>query len=65
MPVRKPNRVTTHKRAVLNGAKTSHASMPRARGRWRPDGTRNRGIAPVRGKAAAFPPWVRRRGTST
>jgi len=35
MTVRKPNRVTTPKRAVLNGTRTSHASMPRARGRWR------------------------------
>ncbi len=29
MTIRKPNRVTTPKRAVLNGIKTSHASMPR------------------------------------
>ena len=35
--LRKPNRVTTSRRAVLNGARISHASMPRARGRWRPD----------------------------
>jgi hypothetical protein len=42
MTLRKPNRVTTPRRAVLNGASTSHASMPRTRGRWRPDITRNR-----------------------
>ena len=45
MPVRKPNRVTTPKRAVLNGTMAGHASMPRARGRWRPDVTRNRASA--------------------
>ena len=33
MTIRKPNRLTTPKQAVLNG--TSHVSMPRARGRWR------------------------------
>jgi hypothetical protein len=32
MTIRKPNRVTTPKRAVLNGTRTSHASMPRAHG---------------------------------
>jgi hypothetical protein len=64
MPVRKPNRVTTPKWAVLNGTKTSHASMPRARRRWRLDCTRNRGSAPGRGQSA-YPPWVRRRGIST
>jgi hypothetical protein len=36
MRVRKPNRVTTPRQAVLNGTRTSHASMPRTRGRWRP-----------------------------
>jgi len=38
MTIRKPNRVTTPRRAVLNGTRTSHSSMPRARGRWRPEG---------------------------
>ncbi len=28
MKIRKPNRATTPKRAVLNGARASHASMP-------------------------------------
>ena len=55
MTIRKPNRVTTPKRAVLNGTRTSHASMPRARGRWRPDFTRNRASAPGRGQAACPP----------
>ncbi len=41
MTIRKPNRVTTPKQAVLTGTRTSHASMPRTRGRWRPDVTRN------------------------
>ena len=36
---------------MLNGTKTSHASMPRARGRWRLDCTRNRGSAPGRGQS--------------
>jgi len=49
MPVRKPNRVTTPKWAVLDGTKAGHASMPRACGRWRPDVTRNR--------ASAQPAW--------
>jgi hypothetical protein len=40
MTIRKPNRVTTPKRAVLNGARTNHASMPRDRGRWRPGSAR-------------------------
>ena len=53
MTIRKPNRVTTPKRAVLNGTRTSHASMPRARGRWRPDVTRNRASAPGRGRRPA------------
>jgi hypothetical protein len=53
MRIRKPNRVTTPKRAVLNGAKTNHASMPRVRGRWRPDVARNRASAPGRGETAS------------
>ena len=53
MTIRKPNRLTTPKQAVLNG--TSHASMPRARGRWRPDLTRNRASAAGRGQAACAP----------
>ena len=52
MTIRKPNRVTTPKWAVLNGTKTSHASMPRARGRWRLNFARNRASAPGRGQAA-------------
>ena len=64
MTIRKPNRVTAPKRAVLNGTKTSHASMPCTRGRWRLDVTRNRGNAPGRGQSA-YPPSVRRRGIST
>ena len=55
MTIRKPNRVTTPKRAVLNGIKTSHASMPRHRGRWRLDAARNRASAPGRGQAACPP----------
>ena len=55
MTIRKPNRVTTTKRAVLNGTKTSDASMPRARGRWRPDFTRNRAGAPGREELACPP----------
>jgi hypothetical protein len=55
MTIRKPNRVTTPKRAVLNGTKTSHASMPRARGRWRLDFTRNRASAPGREETARPP----------
>ena len=55
MTMRKPNRVTTPKRAVLNGTRTSHASMPRARGRWRPDVTRNRASAAGRGRPACPP----------
>jgi hypothetical protein len=51
--LRKPNRVTTSRRAVLNGARTSHASMPRARGRWRPGPARNRAGAPGRGETAS------------
>ena len=46
MTIRKPNRVNTRRRAVLNGTRTSHASMPRARSRWRPGFTRNRASAP-------------------
>jgi hypothetical protein len=46
MTIRKPNRVTTPKWAVLNGARASHASMPRARGRWRP-GSGRRVTAPA------------------
>jgi hypothetical protein len=55
MTIRKPNRVTIPKRAVLNGARTSHASMPRARGRWRPGFTRNRASAPGPGQTACTP----------
>jgi hypothetical protein len=51
--LRKPNRVTTSRQAVLNGARTSHASMPRARGRWRPDSGRNEAGAPGRGETAS------------
>ena len=55
MTVRKPNRVTTPRRAVRNGTRTSHASMPRARRRWRLDVTRNRVSAPGRGQTACPP----------
>ena len=55
MTIRKPNRVTTPRRAVLNGTKTSHASMPRARGRWRPDFTPNRASAPGPGQTTCPP----------
>ncbi len=55
MTIRKPNRVTTAKRAVLNGTRTSHASTPRTRGRWRPDVTRNRASVPGRGRTACPP----------
>ena len=51
--LRKPNRVTTSRRAVLNGARISHASMPRARGRWRPDPARDQDGAPGRGQTAS------------
>ena len=50
---RKPNRVTTSRRAVLNGARTSHASMPRARGRWRPGPARNQAGVPRREQTAS------------
>jgi hypothetical protein len=53
--IRKPNRVTTLKRAVLNGTKTSHAAMPRTRSRWRSDATRNRASVPGPGRAACPP----------
>jgi hypothetical protein len=36
MRTRKPNRVTTPRKAVLGGTRSSHASMPRTRSRWRP-----------------------------
>jgi hypothetical protein len=55
MTIRKPNRVTTPKRAVLNGTRTSHASMPRTRGRWRPDSARNRASAPGRAATPCAP----------
>ena len=55
MTIRKPNRVTTPKRAVLNDARTSHTSTPRARGRWWPDFTRNRACAPGREELACPP----------
>jgi len=51
--LRKPNRVTASRRAVLNGARISHASMPRARGRWRPDPARDQDGAPGRGQTAS------------
>lgn len=53
MRLRKPNRVSTPKRAVLNGARASHASMPRARGRWRPGSARNQAGAPGCEEAAS------------
>jgi len=34
MVMRKPNRVTTPRRAVMGGTRTGHASMPRATGRY-------------------------------
>ena len=52
MRIRKPNRVTTAKWAVLNGPRACDASMPRTRGRWRPDFTRNRASAAGRGETA-------------
>ena len=55
MTIRKPNQVTTPRRAVLNGTRTSHASMPRARGRWQPGFTGNRASASGR-KELACPP---------
>jgi hypothetical protein len=55
MRIRKPNRVTTPRRAVLNGARASHASIPRARGRWRRGFARNRASAPGRGETAGRP----------
>jgi len=55
MTIRKPNRLTTPKRAVLNGARISHASMPRTRSRWRPDVTRNRASAPGHTETACPP----------
>jgi hypothetical protein len=55
MTTRKPNRVTTPKQAVRNGTRTSHASMPRTRGRWRPDLTGNRASAAGRGQTACPP----------
>lgn len=38
MRLRKPNRVTTPKRAVKNGPRASHRSMPKIRSRWRSAG---------------------------
>ena len=55
MSLRKPNRVTSPKQAVLNGTRTSHASMPRTRARWRLDFARNRASAPGRGQTACPP----------
>jgi hypothetical protein len=55
MRIRKPNRVTTRRRAVLNGTRTSHASMPRTRSRWRPDITPNRASAPGRAETPGAP----------
>jgi hypothetical protein len=52
MTIRKPNRVSTPRRAVLNGTKTSHASMPRARSRWRPGFAGTRASAPGREELA-------------
>lgn len=53
MRIRKPNRVTTPRNAVLGGTRTSHASMPRVRGRWRlgPARLAARLRAPRRGSA--------------
>lgn len=34
MRMRKPNRLSTPRWAVLNGTRAGHASMPRARSRW-------------------------------
>jgi hypothetical protein len=54
MRVRKPNRVTTPRQAVLNGTRTGHASMPRARSRWRPGSARRLTVAhPRPGEDAA------------
>ena len=53
--LRKPNRVTTSRQAVLNGARASHASMPRARSRWRPGLARDQAGAPGRAQAASPP----------
>jgi hypothetical protein len=64
MTTRKPNRVTTPKQAVLNGTRTSHAWTPRARGRWRPDVTRNRASAAGRGQAACSPEDARPQETA-
>jgi hypothetical protein len=64
MMIRKPDRVTTPKRAVLNGTRTSHVSMPRARGRWRRDVTRNRASAAGRGQAACSPEDARPQETA-
>jgi hypothetical protein len=55
MRVRKPNRVTTPERAVLNGTRASHASMPCARGRWRRESARDRASASGRGDTAGRP----------
>ena len=52
MRIRKPNRVTTAKWAVLNGPRAGDASMPRTRGRWRPDFRRNRASAACRVETA-------------
>jgi hypothetical protein len=65
MRIRKPNRVTTPRQAVLSGTRTSHASMPRARTRWRPDSGRNRASVPGRGQAARPPKMTSRRRGQT
>jgi hypothetical protein len=48
MKIRKPNRVTTPRQAVLDGTRTNHASMPRARGRWLLGSSRNQASATSR-----------------
>jgi hypothetical protein len=57
MKIRKPNRVTTPKWAVLNGARASHASMPRVGGRWRLD------VARVTAHSCGGPAGCTRDGT--
>lgn len=65
MKIRKPNRVTTPRRAVLNGTRVGHASMPRARGRWLPGPRWDRASAPGPAQGARPPEDARpQMGTS-
>jgi hypothetical protein len=42
MQIRKPNRVTTPRAAVIGGRKTNRATCPRRRNRWSDSARRSR-----------------------